>query len=292
MAPKYGFVRKLGIDTASPVTKQFDFTRCNIGIEEELRDLAGMRGTRSHDIARMRSGKKTVSGLLGFQPTAVEWASLLPWILGGTPSGTSYPLAESLTGYNVAVDRVMAVHTYSSVLVDRGTVRGSQHEPVDLELDVSGADETEGAAGTFPALTLDSTTSPFMFKDLVLTVGGTTYQTKNVEITINNMVDRDRYFNSATRSPAANAKDREITVSTTLPYGDASAVYGSGSAGVAAVATFTFGATSLVFSFVKLAFGKMPPDAEGREEIMIPVRGRAYSSGATAELVTTLDSTP
>jgi hypothetical protein len=69
-------------------------------------------------------------------------------------------------------------------------------------------------------------------------------------------------------------------------------VYGAGSSGAAVVATFTNGAVSCAFSLVKVRFPKRTPSIPPRGEIMLPVAGNCYSSGATKELVVTLDSTP
>lgn len=291
MAGAWGYPGQLGISTSNPVDARFDFLSENLVCNEEFPDTGGLRGTRSHVIERVRAGLRRVGGTITMQPTAVEWAALLPWILGGTPSETTYPLADALTSRYVTVDRVAKVFTYSGCFVDSATIRGSQGQPLQLTLNLVGSDETVGNAASFPSLTLDTTTNAFMFHDCVISVASTEYQSRDFEITINNHIDRERFFNSQVLSLTTSPMDRHISSRFSLPYGDAVAAYNTGAAGVAVSVTATNGAVSLAFSMAKVAFPRRSPMVAGRQEIMLPLEGMAYRSGSTLELVTTLDST-
>jgi hypothetical protein len=108
-----------------------------------------------------------------------------------------------------------------------------------------------------------------------------------VDITIDNAIDRDRFFNSQTAT-ALPPMDRHVTMELSAPYGDASALYGMGAAGAAVVATFTNGGAVLTMTAGRVAFPRKSPGVPGRQEIMLPLHGTAYKSGSTAELVTTL----
>jgi hypothetical protein len=285
-----GYAAKLGIGTASTVDQPLDFLSESLAVDEQFVDRAGIRGTRSHPIEVMRAGNRSVGGALMLQPNAQEWAYLLPWMLGTAASGTTYALAETVPERYVTADRVSKVHTYDGCKVNVGRVRGTQGAPLDLTLDLLGIDETQANSGTFPALTLDSATGPFMFSDGAVVIGGVTYQIKECEIVIDNKLDGDRFLNSRTRT-AIVAQDREVMVNFSLPWGDAVAAYNSGVGGVAVTVTFTNGTVSLAFSFVKVVFPRKSPTVPGKQEIMLPLQGVAKSSGATKELVVTLDHT-
>ncbi len=97
MAPNYGYQAKFGIGATAPVTSQIDFISETLTLNQELMYLGGLRGIRDRSIERVREGIRRVAGNVIMQPTAVEWQTLLPWILGGTASGSSYPLGEVLT---------------------------------------------------------------------------------------------------------------------------------------------------------------------------------------------------
>ena len=291
MSGGYGFATQLGIGTADPVDTRLDFENCSIGMSESILDTNGLRGTRERDISRVAAGVRICQGDIVLRPTAVELAAVLPWILGGTPSGTDYPLADTLSSRYVTIDRDVEAHTYDSVYVDRAVFEASEGESLMLTIGVNGSDEADD---TFPSLSIDTTTPQFYFWNLVLSVGGTNYSAKNFQLTIDNALDTERIFNSQTRNTTTCPKDRVISFSTMLPYSLASAVYDTGSGGVAVIATFTNGAVSLTFTMNDVAFGQETPRINGREEIMVPVTGNAFAdaAGGTASLITTLDSTP
>lgn len=293
MAPIYGFQGQLLINSV-----RYDFLSESLACREDFVDTSGLRGSRSHVIERVRAGIRRVAGQITMQPTAVELATLLPWIHGAAASGTSYPLGDSLASFAYTIELARddgtdgKVFTYTYCRVNRATFRASQGAPLTVTLDVVGSDETVGNAGGRGAGTIDTTTGPFMFHDLALSIASTSYSAKEVEVVIDNHIDTERFFNSQTLSATTNAFDRSITLRTSLPYGDAEAVYATGSSGVAVVATYTNGAVSLAQTFVKVAFPRRSPTMPGRQEIMLPLEGIAYRSSSTPELTTVLDSTP
>jgi hypothetical protein len=291
MAPVYGYQTQLGIDTANPVTQRFDFDSESLVCDEEFKDTNGLRGTRARSHERVRAGLRHMHGTIRFQPTTNELALLLPWILAGTPTGSApvtYPLADLLTTRFVTIDRGAKVFTYNGCVVNRATFRGVQGEPLEVELDVLGIDETVAASGTFPVLNLDIATPPMMFYDLALVVNSVTYNCHDFTLEVDNVVDPNRFFNNQTAT-ALIAMDRHIHVTHSLPYGDASAAYNLGVAGVAATATFTNGAHVLTFTLANVKYPRKSPHVGGREEVMLPLIGTAYKVGtSTLELVTTM----
>lgn len=263
-------------------------------LDENFIDTDGLRGTRSRYITSLRQGNRHVHGQIKMQPTALELSTLLPLILCGIPSGSgtiTYPLSDALTagGFWVTVDRILKVPTYNGCQCDKITVSGRSGEPLDLTLDIVGIDETLGNAASFPSLSIDVTTVPFIFTDLVMVVNGVTALCKDFELVIDNAIDKERFLNSQTLT-AANAMDRHVTMHTNVPYGQFSALYGTGVAGVAATATFTGPGTQvLTFSMANIAFPRKSPSwTAGRQEEFLPLQGTALRSGATLEVVVTL----
>ena len=291
MSAVQGMLTQLGIDTNSTVAARFDYQSEHLSCNEDFLDGNGLRGTREHDISRVRRNLRRIGGQIAMQPNAAELALLLPWILGANASNTTYALAETLTDRYVVIDRITKVFSYSGVKVDRATFRASQGEPLQLILDLVGQDETVTNSGTFPSLSIDTASGPFIFTDLVLTIGGSTYNAKDFELVVDNKLDKERFFNSPTLVTVVPT-DRQISMRTSLPYGDASAAYNSGPGGVAVDAAFTNGTVSCDFSLVKVTFPRRSPSVPGRSEVMLPMEGVAYHSSNTNSLIVTLDSTP
>lgn len=294
MAAAVGALAQLGIDSSSPITKSFDWEDEDFGLTEDFLDINGTRGTRERAIERNRAGLQHLDGTIGFRPTAVEAQLLLPWALGASPSGSgtiTYALAETLPSRYVVMDRVAKVFTYSTVKVDQMVLSCSQGQPLDMSLGLVGISESIGNAGTFPSpLTIDITTQPWIMSDLALTVDGTTVNPRQLSITLNNYIDRNRFFNGLTLA-SVETHDRRVMFSTQLPYGDYYALYNTGAAGVACVATFTNPTTSdiLTITMPKVALPRRKPTGTNRGgEIMLPLSGQAMKSGTTASLTITV----
>lgn len=304
-----GFQVRLGVKeevtegTAVTVDTLLEVVSGDIGLIEEGINTAGMTGTRSRYAARTRAGSRRVSGSVTLNPNAAEWALLLPWILGADASSTSYALAETLQSFTATLKKDNGtdgkVFTYNGCKVARAVITGEQGgSPISLQMDIEGRDETLGNAGTFPSLTLNVATGPFLFSDSTgaITIAGTAYAARRFVLTIDNALDTERFTNSLTRT-ALQPRDRIISLELTVPYGTATAAYPTAAtlaAGVAVVITLTntVHAVSLAFSLPKVHFGRRSPVWNGREEMDLVLSGEArVSSAANDELAVTLDST-
>lgn len=268
-----GWQGQLGIGTSSPVSNRLDFQKESVMCHEAFVDTNGMRGTRSRDQARVRQGLRHIGGQIEMQPSDAESQLLLPWIFGGDT------LTDALATRYITIDRGPGVFTYSSCAVDKCQWHCTQGTALAWTIDVVGVDETVG--GSFPSLNLDQN-PPWMFQDLSLSIGGTTVYAKEFDLTLDNAIDKERFFNSITLTQLL-AHDRHVNFKTSLPYGDYSALYalspGSNPASVTVTATFTNGAQTLAFSMANVKFPRMSPVIPGREEVFLPLEGIAYRNG-------------
>lgn len=292
MADQVGTFNRLGWDDDTTVaTKEFPFLEgSTLGLEETFFDGDGIRGTRSHFIDRVRRTQSRVVGRLLFAPTPAELVTLLPLGYGGTPAGTSYPLAETVGLTNWIAVRDGTSYAYAGCIVDTMTISAAVGGPMTVALDVIGKTETV-SSGTIGSNTIDASTGgPLVLSDLAVTVAATTYEVNQIEITVRNFIEV-RYRNSVTPTQLL-ATDREVSVSADFSLGDAAALYGSTIAGVAVVATFTNGAVSCAFTMSKVTAPKQALPFGQRGILDLPWRGVAKKTGSTAELTTVLDSTP
>lgn len=285
-----GQVSQLGIDSATPVTVRQDFLHCDIGADETFIDANGLKGTLSPHIARVRQGPRRIHGSLSMQPNVLEMQQILPWILGTAVSGTTYALADTALSRYVEVDRAGSSNkaSYDSVAVNRATFHGGEFQPLGVDLDLLGVDET--ISGSFPSLSINESTGPWVFTDLALSINSTTVHSKNFNLTIDNHLDADWFLNSLTLSAIVKLQ-RTIMFSCEVAHGDYTALYNTGAGGVAVVVVFTNAADAtkvLTFSLVKVALPRHPLPIVGRTENMMTLAGQAYKTGSTAELVTTL----
>lgn len=293
MAVALGINTRTGIGSAIPTTVQLETLNVPGGLAEDLVDTSGLRGTRDTPANRTRQGTRAVQFPIELQPTPVEWAAIWPFVQGGVPAGTNYPYAEVLPNLAVQVTKGTKMFNYAEGKAARLTIRGTPGAPLAATLDYFGEDEAAALASAFPALTLDTTTTPFMFSDssAAIVVNGVTLDCLGLTIVVDNLVQA-RYPNSQVATEIYST-GRLVTWEFDLPYGDAEALYGLAATGVPVSATFTNGATSMALSSPKLIVPRNHPEGNGRDEIRLPIRGRAgYNATPGDSLVVTLDSSP
>ncbi len=294
MTASIGSLGQLSINVASPgdaTEHRLDYKREDLGYTEEFVDANGLRGTRSRSVEKNRGGLQRLDGPIEFEPNSLELTRLLAWALGGVAS-TTYSLTDALPRAVIIIDRVAKVFTFNGCVCDTITFAANQGEVLKVAVNVVGMTETIANAGTFTSLSLDTTTQPFILADLALVVNGVTVTPKNFALTVNNYIDKERFFNSLTLT-ATNALDRLVTFSCLLPYGDFTALYGAGgAAGVSMVATFTNGGASLTITCGKITLPRRKPSTPGRVEIMMPLEATVWKSGSTSEIVVSLQPGP
>ncbi len=288
MAAALGTSSKCGFGSSSTVDKFLEVLSESVRLTRPILYNGGMVGSRSQPAERTREGQRQVAGSISCTPSPVELDGLLEYIVGGSESADVFPLAETVSAFYFTADRHAKVFTYSGCKVNRATFSASRGGFLQLDLDILGIDETVGNSGTFPAISLDVASQPYVMTDGALTVGGTTYTFDQFSITIDNQLEV-QHFNSLTPT-RISATGREVSWNVVTPYGDATAAYGTAVGGVAFVATFTNGNRSISFSSNKVQVQKESPVPGGRGEIFLSLAGVARKDGSTAELVITSDS--
>ena len=305
--PVMGVQSRIGVKkettegTAVTVDTLLELISGDFGLVEEGIHAQGMHGSRSHWAARTRANTRKASGSITLQPNAIELSVLLPFILGADANGTTFALAETLPSFTVVMDKDNATdgktYTYNGCKCGKAVFSAEQGGLLSVQMDVEGRDESIGAAGTFPALTLNVATGPFVFSDAVISVAGSNYSFKRFSLTVDNQLDADRFMNSQTRT-AIPTRGRVVSLELDGPAGQNHATYPTAAtlaAGVAVVLTLTntVHAVSIAFSLLKVHFPRRTAVWSGRDELMLPLMGDSRASAAAGdELTITLDSTP
>lgn len=293
-APSVGTLSRFGItDTVvNPNVLPMEYKTCTLGKHNTVLSTDGIRGTRSHPVERTRAGTYTVGGQISFDPGPADLDAWLPYITGGLKQGdNSFPLLDSLatklpSGFTVIINRIAQTYSYGGCAVDKATFKASQSTVLDLTLDIEGKTETPGDISSFDSATT-SLAPPYVLMDAVLTYNGTAYQFREVEITLDNMLKKDRFMNNISRTDLP-ALDRHIGVALSLPFTtDTLGLYDQNITSANVVITFTNGVYVLTFTLPAVQFPTQPPEMPGREEILLPLRGEARKTGTTLEATIT-----
>lgn len=292
MPPSVTALGKLGIGTSTTVTDQLDYIDFNPGIRKELRDTNGTRGRFSKHGNRVRHNRNVVTPRFRSEPTVTEWTKILPWALGGTPSGSptvTYPLGNSTPERYVHWNPNSGESfILTGVGVDTFTARASSGEPLSCELDLLGRLFDDAPAG-FPAISLDTLTQPFILSDLTLTVGSVERQCRDLALIVRNNLARDRYLNSLDLT-VTQKLSRQIAFNISVPSGDNSGLWDLGADGVTVDATFTnpSDGAEMVWTMVDWRFVPATPEHPFNGEGYLALEGEGYMSGSTEPIVITL----
>lgn len=232
------------------------------------------------------------------EPTAEEFAVLLPLMGIPVTSGTTYTISETLSSFSMIIDRVAKVHTYGTSYVDKWILRGQKGlKPWALELQIVSLGDTEGAAGSFTPTPPATATGPYPFSKGTMTLGGTGYAFDQFVLACDNRVLL-RYNNAETADDAM-ATGCELILATSLPYTATEAglfTTGSGSNradGVVATLAFSLAGVSTSFAIANVKTPNQPPKIESKfAEVRLPRYFTGYATSGTALLVVTHDSTP
>lgn len=291
----------VGIGTANPTTKQLQNVNCSIGRRGGHITKDGARGTREMRDTTAGDGPYIVGGELVCQAADDEWDTFLPFINGGTRSGTGaggdpylYPLADSVPEFYVQKELIAKVPLWSGCKVNKAVIRSSAGSPVlTAVMDVQGKTETLGNAGTFPAISATLTTDqPFLHQQLVCTLNSVVVLVDDVVLTVDNMLALDRFLNSQTRTDLPE-QGRLITLEMANPYNATdAALYNIAVAGISGSLVYTNGSRVLTFSFTNL---KAPPDiieAAGRGEAINRLRFVAYGNTVKSMVTSLVVATP
>lgn len=271
---------------------RLDFVDLDNGVTLELRDMNGTRGRYTKSDQRVRHNRTTVTPRLTCQPTAVELGNILAWATGGTPTGSptvSYPLGNTATARSLwYLPNQGTGWQLLNVAVDAITLHGSSGEPLTVELDLVGQTYNRTSA-SYPATTLDVSTAPYIFSDLVLTHGGVENLVRDMSLSVRNNIDRGRFLNSLTLTGLYKLH-REVAWSVEVPAGDYDSEWDDAlTQGVATVATWTQpGSATAVLTCTSPRVRYVPrnPTVPFQNESFLQLAGEAYSADLSTENLT------
>lgn len=272
-------------------SEPYEFVSESVQKKGKILDTDGIRGTRSHHVARTRPGTYEIGGSITLHPSPADLDLLLPRILGAAEVADTFDLAETLPLFGILIDRVAETFEYTDCKVSKATFKGSSGGLVELVLEILGTMEVTGT--TFPALTLDTSAAaaPYVFSDGVLTLAAAARKMMDFELVIDNGLNA-RFTNSQSAT-SITPQDRTITLKTTNPFtADEADLYGQAVEGAAGTLVLTNGGMSTTFTFAALQVPDMSPVVGGKQEIPLTLEMTARMIGATNELVVTHDSVP
>lgn len=296
--PNPGVLQKLWVGASAGAAILVDF------IDESLRsrynyfNTNGTKGSRADYVDRTVPALLVVGGRISMYPTTFDLDWWLPYILGGTKSGTSYPLADTLTAFTAWKKIGTEVHIFS-LQVARAIFSSRPGEPLRMDLDCIGTtySTTTYSSGTHPAssIVINQGNALLAHHNMTCSIGGTAFQVSDLSLMIDNMVT-PRWVNSRTATQLY-ANRRVITVAHDLPQQQTSLAFTDFTdAQRAVVLTYNSisASESLIFNMGAVRYAnELYTIPAGPVEVMYPLGGEAMIDAASdAQVIVTLDSTP
>lgn len=280
--PARGALSQMAMDASSLGigSTHMEFLSCGLKGTNTHAYSSGIRGERSRHKSRARIVATDVRGPIVLQPSATEIDFLLPYILGGTTAAGVTDVADTLPEFIVGVDKVSEVFTYSGCRVGRCVIQGNAGQPLTWTLDISAESESAGAAGSFPAITLN-TDNFFVFSDLTLTLESSARKFRSFTLTIDNLLDDERR-NNALSPTEISAQDRAVQLTVDAPYtSDNTDLHGAAIAGAAGSLVFTDGTDTYTVDFGNCKIPEDGPTVDGKSEIQLPLTVDCLKSGTS-----------
>lgn len=281
-----GYAAKLAFDSVLPFdasSEPFEFISESLAMVQTHVNSQGIRGTRSRLADRTRIATEAITGNILMRPTVAEIDLLLPRIFGAATVAGVTDLSDSMIEFQVMVDRVAKVFTYSGCRISRAVIQGTSGGPIEFSLDIEGETESIGNAGTFPSLTID-TGNMYVFSDLTLTLNSVVTEVSSFALTIDNLLDTGRYMNSVTRAEIP-AQDRQVTLTCEVPYTTTNvALHDIAIAGISGSLAMNNGSSTYTYAFGNLKSPANSPVVGAKNEIMLSLAFDVYKSGANNEV--------
>jgi len=207
---------------------------------------------------------------------------LIEKILGGTTAVGVTDVADTLPEFYVNLDKVTKVCEYSGIKVARCEIVGTSGQPLEWRLALVGQDETVGAAGSFPSLTLP-TDNIFVMSDCTLTLGGSSRYIDDFTLTIDNLLIDDKFRNSLTL-PEIGTRDRMVQLTCTPGYTSNNAdLYDAAIAGAAASLAISDGSDTYTFAAANAKIPASGVDIPADGELMLPLTVDWFADDTNSE---------
>lgn len=261
--PVMHYARRLALGATSTPDKRLQFVSCASRGAPTHNNYPGVRGYRGIPQLNSFEGVKDVGLSIQAMPSPDELVYWLKYIFGAA-SGTAYTLTEALPAFYAMVDAGNTVYLHSGEKVNTAVFSSDPNTPLTLALETIGLTRADGAS--FPSLSNLTAKRPYTHHECTLSIDGDAYTPAQVQLSVNNNLDGNRYLNSQSRTAILDG-ERLIQLAVMLPFG--SSEYAAFkdmdlNAGLEAVLTYAYGAESLAFTMPAVSCPEPPTEIRGK----------------------------
>lgn len=261
--PVMHYARRLALGATSTPDKRLQFASVASRGAPAHVNYPGVRGYRGVPMANSFEGVKDVGLSIQAMPSPDELVYWLKYIFGAA-SGDAYTLTEALPTFFAMVDAGNTVYLHSAEKVNTAVFSSDANTPLTLALETLGLTRSEGA--TFPSLSNMTVKRPYTHHECTLSIDSASYAPAQVQLSVNNNLDGNRFFNSQSRTAILEG-ERLVQLSVMLAFGSSEYAAFKAmdlNAGVEGVLTYAYGAEELAFTMPALACPEPPTEIRAK----------------------------
>ena len=283
-------------DTNSP---RHEFLYETIGSHRLLQNTGAITGTIARFVSGSREHSYLIQGTLAIQPSPAQLSHFLPRIFGGTPIGTSYPLADALPVFDTLIYKENGIFRSVDLMVAQAVLRGRTSnggegvEFMELLINVVGKSEAidqDTWPDPEPALITTADYLPYTFWETTFAINSVDVEYSSFSMMVDNNLDV-QFFNSRTPQ-CIRATGREIKLAIESPFtcpnlATALSLNTTADDGEFVMASGNYSTT---FTFPSLKNVFQTPSIPGKQTIPLKLELEAYRTSAQAEVIITHDA--
>jgi len=275
-------IAEMGSASGAAFTRRLAFSRFGLrGVSNTVVD-DGIADSLWDQEGNEQVATETVSGQCVINPRAADLQSICMCIFGGAAFSGNQKLPGPLCNYfqiGHADPFVNRVYRYNNAVTSQAVFSASDSaQLLNLAWTIEAQSRTLISDMTnianWPVMAL-STQQPFVFRNGVLTVGGTAYRMKQFSLTVDNQLQTSDFFNSLHRTEMPQS-GQSFVLTHDSPWDLAAEADKIGAQqDVSAVLNFVSGTKQIQFEFPKLFTIMDEPEIAGRNRILNQYSWRA-----------------
>ncbi|WP_417744843.1 phage tail tube protein [Rosistilla oblonga] len=263
-------ISDIACSPVATMTAQLSLTRFGLQRLPEHEGDDGINDSPFQQSEANREIRARIAGSIEGAPRPEELRYYLPLIFGGAWSTDQLKPDCACKAAVFGHKGRFKTHYFGGCQVSQATFSSSSgNNKLRLSMDLVGKTFTTEDLEDWPSLSL-SDQQPFVHKDSVFTIGGDTFKLDDFSLNVNNNVNTDLFYNSATPYEMPTG-DQVYTLTHTSPFDTSTeeALLDIGEDSAAVVLTYTNGVYMLKFTFPAMQSPIPTPVVNGKNQ---PVR--------------------
>lgn len=274
----------------------------SVGTKRPIGSTNSISGNAANMKSSVRAGAYVTQGVIAVQASPKELTRWLPRIFGGTISGTTVSLSNTLPTFDVLVYRENGIYQYTDAVVAQAVLRGKttgggeQIDFMDFIIQIVGKQELINTAtwpATDPTIAVTADNLPYTFYETTLTLNTLPVEYEEIAMVVNNNLDVKHYNKQYPSCIRMTNRQIELSIKAASTCDNLSTALSQNTATGSGVFSLTTTNMSTVFTFDSLRNAFETSTINGKVIFPQKLSIEAFSAAADGvNVAITHDATP